>query len=170
MKSLNHENIANLIKSYVDKKKGVFILILEYVESYDLKTLIKKYPKIFSQHKKKLFQQLMSCIEYIHSKGILHRDISHENILIVKNDLNLKLIDFGVSKKFYNEKFDMYTPVGVPILRSPEVIDGESSSQKSDIWIVGIIFYSILYEKIASTQKFKNIHYNQLIIFNGFLN
>ena len=75
-------------------------------------------------------QQLFSSINYLHSMGIAHRDLKPENVLFAskEKDAPIKVIDFGLSKKFrnINQKIQrMNSKVGTPIYVAPEIIAGE---------------------------------------------
>jgi len=92
----------------------------------------------------RLVKQMMSSVRYLHSKGIIHRDLKLENFLFSSRaaDSDLKMIDFGLSKHFdvgqcHTEK------VGTPYTVAPEIIRG-TYDEKSDLWALGVITFLLL--------------------------
>lgn len=100
------------------------------------------------------FYQVVSAVSYIHSYGILHRDIKTLNIFVTKGKI-LKLGDFGVSKVLEETYGAAETCVGTPYYMSPELVRGETYDQKSDVWACGCLLYELMtLEKVfqASNQ------------------
>jgi calcium-dependent protein kinase len=91
-----------------------------------------------------LFRQMMDAINYCHKNGIVHRDLKPENLLFLNKSENspIKVIDFGMSKRFTPEKF-MNEKVGTAYYISPEVLQGKYD-EKCDIWSAGVILYIII--------------------------
>ena len=85
-------------------------------------------------------RKLLKAINHCHSLNIAHRDIKPENILVT-DDGDVKLIDFGLSKQVKNKK--MKTIVGTPYYIAPEVLQGKYGL-KCDIWSLGVILYILL--------------------------
>ena len=87
---------------------------------------------------------MMDAINYCHKNGIVHRDLKPENLLFLNKDPNspIKVIDFGMSKRFTAEKY-MNEKVGTAYYISPEVLKGKYD-EKCDIWSAGVILYIII--------------------------
>ena len=147
LKKLNHPNIVKLYDViYTDKN---ILLIQELVNGISLRDYYNteiRNQKDISENKFKLltllFKQIFSAFDHIHKKGIAHRDIKLENILMNKNH-EIKIIDFG---------FGMYDPrnnlqkffCGTPNYMAPEIImKKEYNGQKSDIWSLGVLIYKL---------------------------
>ena len=94
LQSLNHANIVNLREVMVEKNDCY--MVFEYL-SHDLTGLLN-HPtfKLEQSHKKDLAKQLFEGLDYLHRRGVLHRDIKAANIL-VSNTGQLKLADFGLA-------------------------------------------------------------------------
>ena len=86
----------------------------------------------------------MSPINYCHKNGNVHRDLKPENLLYLNKDENspIKVIDFGMSKRFYSKNF-MSEKVGTAYYINPEVLQGKYD-EKCDIWSAGVILYIII--------------------------
>ena len=157
--NLDHPNI---IKAYEIGKlqKGGKILpfiAMEYL-SYDLKAYMRQNgKKCFSEEEAKVMMyDICKAVHYLHEvKGIIHRDLKMENILMDQN-YNLKIIDFGMSKKI--DKNLAFTYLGTLNALPPEVLITQRGQQvqysyEFDIWGLGCIFYHLLTGKNLVTFK-----------------
>ena len=146
MIQLDHPNIIKLYEYYEDEKK--IYLIMELCTGGELFDTIIQNTENGIQFTEKeaanIFKQMMSAINYCHKNGIVHRDLKPENLLLLnKNkDSPIKVIDFGMSKRFDNEKY-MNEKVGTAYYISPEVLKGKYD-EKCDIWSAGVILYIII--------------------------
>ena len=152
LSNLDHPNIVKYFGTFED---DYYIhILMEYLKGHDLNKIInlKKYTGFEEKDMSKIIQQLLKALSFIHSKGIVHRDIKPDNILFSnkKDYSTLKLIDFGLATTKSDRK-----SVGTPYFMSPEMINGDSCP-KSDIWSVGIIVYYMLTEKYAFYEKKPN--------------
>ena len=99
----------------------------------------------------KIFVQIMSAIEYIHSQDIAHRDIKLENILIDQRTGTVKLIDFGFSC-FSKERLKIFC--GTPSYMSPEIVSKkEYFGGPADVWACGVLLFTLL----CGTFPFKSV-------------
>ena len=92
----------------------------------------------------RLVKNMLNAVRYLHSKGIIHRDLKLENFLFSSKsqDSELKMIDFGLSKHFrYGEQ--QHEAVGTPYTVAPEVIKG-CYDERCDIWAIGVITFLLL--------------------------
>jgi NIMA (never in mitosis gene a)-related kinase len=80
--------------------------------------------------------QLLLCLDYLHSKKILHRDLKTKNIFMTKK-LQVKLGDFGLSKMMGSQTDFAQSAVGTPYYLSPELCEGKPYNHKSDVWAIG---------------------------------
>ena len=167
LKKLNHPNIVKLYDViYTDK---YILLIQELVNGISLRDYYNteiRNQKDISETKYKLltiiFKQILSAFDYIHKKGIAHRDIKLENILLTKNN-EIKIIDFG---------FGMYNPrnspqkffCGTPNYMAPEIVlKKEYNGQKADIWSLGVLIYKLFCADFPFKGKNQKELYNQII-------
>lgn len=140
MKKLNHINVTQLYQ--VIETDKTICLILEYCSGTDLLQFLKSRRRISEDEAKIIFSQLLSALDYIHQYKIAHRDIKLENILYTDN--TIKLIDFGLSNQFLENKL-LSTACGSPSYVSPEIIMGSYyDATLSDIWSCGIVLFALV--------------------------
>ena len=146
MIKLDHPNIIKLYE-YYENDKNIY-LIMELCTGGELFDRIVENTENGIQYTEKqaanLFRQMMDAINYCHKNGIVHRDLKPENLLFLNKDQNspIKVIDFGMSKRFTAEKY-MNEKVGTAYYISPEVLKGKYD-EKCDIWSAGVILYIII--------------------------
>ncbi|WIA40766.1 hypothetical protein OEZ86_004446 [Tetradesmus obliquus] len=144
----NHPNIVKYHDCFMD---DVYInIVMEYCNAGDLTGLLKQRagqrlpePEIMS-----LFVQICLALVYVHSAGVLHRDLKCSNVLITSAPgfsgmPLLKLGDFGVAKISGPESSMASTIVGTPQYLSPEMCDNKPYGKKSDVWALGCILYEL---------------------------
>jgi len=109
----------------------------------------------------KLFQQIISGVEYLHKLGIVHRDLKPENLLLDHNK-NIKIVDFGLSNTYKSGDL-LKTACGSPCYAAPEMIAGKLYVPiKVDIWSCGIILLAMIcgylpFEDASTSQLYKKI-------------
>lgn len=142
LQSLNHANIVQLQEVMVEKNDC--FMVFEYV-SHDLTGLLN-HPsfKLQHAHKKDLAKQLFDGLDYLHRRGVLHRDIKAANIL-VSNMGQLKLADFGLARFYAKRRQLDYTNRVITIwYRPPELLLGETQYGPAvDIWSAACVMVEI---------------------------
>ena len=139
---LDHPNIIKTYKISETPKK--YYIIMEYCEGGELFDYIVEKERLDEFESSIFFYQLINALDYIHSKGVAHRDLKPENLLLSQNK-NIKIIDFGLSNFFETGVGGLATPCGSPSYASPEIIKGEVyDGFKIDIWASGIILFAML--------------------------
>ncbi|XP_053672390.1 ovarian-specific serine/threonine-protein kinase Lok [Anopheles nili] len=146
MKSLNHPCVIKM-HDIVDKPDSIY-MVLEYMKGGDLLTRIISNKYLPEKTAKLYFLQMCHAVKYLHEKGITHRDLKPDNILLEDdNELTLlKVSDFGLSK-FVRKNSVMRTICGTPQYVAPEVLQtgGRGAyTQKVDIWSLGVVLFTML--------------------------
>lgn len=170
MKLVRHPHIVQLYEVMATKNKIYFVL--EYVKGGELFNKVAK-GKLRENTARKYFQQLISAVDFCHSRNVCHRDLKPENLLLDENE-NLKVTDFGLSAFADCKRQDglLHTTCGTPAYVAPEVINRKGyDGAKADIWSCGVILFVLmagylpfhdsnimeLYKKIAKAEfKFPN--------------
>jgi len=104
--NLDHPNIVKYYETYVDEK--YIYLVMEYIDGGELfGKIAQQEGNVFNEKMASVYMsKLFSALNHMHAQGIVHRDIKPENIMITKAD-ELKLIDFGLSKRNKNKENKM---------------------------------------------------------------
>lgn len=144
LKLLNHPNVAKYYDIYEDKKN--LYVVSDYIEGEPLGHHLSTGKEEYSEMEiASMMQQLFSALSYCHSKGVVHRNIKPEN-LIVDEAKNLYLIDFGLArltKSDYAIKKDGEQSQ----FNAPET-NSNTYSDKSDIYSVGNLIYLLFAKKL----------------------
>lgn len=144
MKETHHPNVIMLYDVFIDLENNYLYLIMEYCDGSDLTDYTKNYTMDLSEIHK-IMTQIKDGLEYLRSKGIMHRDLKPQNILLHKG--NAKIADFGLSIMIEGEAQLLNTMCGSPLYMSPEIIEHQKYTAKSDLWSIGVILYQLIYHK-----------------------
>ncbi|KAG2315822.1 hypothetical protein Bca4012_066669 [Brassica carinata] len=144
LKMLKHPNIVRLHEVLASKTK--IYMVMECVMGGELFDRIVSKGKLSETEGRKMFQQLTDGISYCHSKGVFHRDLKLENVLLDANG-HIKITDFGLSAlpQHFRDDGLLHTTCGSPNYVAPEVLANRGyDGAASDIWSCGVILYVIL--------------------------
>jgi calcium/calmodulin-dependent protein kinase I len=155
MKQLSHIHIPQLIGYSICKKENFMCLIIEKTSGIDLLHMIQYY-HIDALDKKKISLQIISTLDYIHSKNILLRDLKPENIIIHPYDFHIYFIDFGLAYQLTQESY-IKGIVGTPGYIAPEIIKNEYYSYPIDIYSFGMTLFVLWSEN--NPKKYSLIHH-----------
>ncbi|XP_062089985.1 CBL-interacting serine/threonine-protein kinase 25-like [Humulus lupulus] len=143
MRLVRHPNIVELKE--VMATKGKVYCVMEYVKGGELFAKVLK-GKLNEDVARKYFQQLVSAVDFCHSRGVSHRDLKPENLLLDENG-DLKVSDFGLSalpEQLRNDGL-LHTQCGTPAYVAPEILKRKGyDGAKADIWSCGIILFVLL--------------------------
>lgn len=143
LKRTRHPNIVRLYESFDTESHIVYVM--EVCGGGDLLTYVRRRRKLKEDYAKFLFGQIIKGLQYVHSKGVLHRDIKLDNILLTSEG-DVKICDFGVSKLVQNKNHTQTEQCGTPAYIAPEVFRGKGyKGFQSDIWSAGVVLYAMLY-------------------------
>ncbi|XP_055953721.1 serine/threonine-protein kinase PLK4-like [Argiope bruennichi] len=144
-KGLQHDNIVKLHQYFEDR--NTISLVLELCSNGSLHDFMKKRKHPFDEYDAyKTFKQIVDGVMYLHSKCIIHRDLTLRNILLTK-DMKVKIADFGLSTDSIQPDIKKYTVVGTPNYMPPEIRKNKGYGDKVDCWYLGCILYALLVGK-----------------------
>lgn len=147
LKGLDHPNLLKIYHLYEDSDGGKCYIVSDLYDGGELFDEIEEYGCLEEESAAIMMNQLLSCINYLHSQGIAHRDLKPENILLADEDMRLdaiKVIDFGLSALFDDYENDRFTDqVGSAYYIAPEVLRG-NYGPKCDVWSCGVIAFVLM--------------------------
>ncbi|XP_008821905.1 serine/threonine-protein kinase PLK4 isoform X2 [Nannospalax galili] len=139
---LKHPSILELYNYFEDN--NYVYLVLEMCHNGEMNRYLKNRMKPFSESEARHFMhQIITGLLYLHSHGILHRDLTLSNILLTRN-MNIKIADFGLATQLKMPHEKHYTLCGTPNYISPEIATRSPHGLESDIWSLGCMFYTLL--------------------------
>ncbi|KAG2647688.1 CBL-interacting protein kinase 3-like isoform X1 [Panicum virgatum] len=144
MKLIQHPNVVRLYE-VMGSKRRIYI-VLEFVMGGELHDIVATSGRLKEDEARRYFQQLINAVDYCHSRGVYHRDLKLENLLL---DIagNIKISDFGLSAISDQVKNDglLHTTCGTPNYVAPEVIDDKGyDGAIADLWSCGVILFVLL--------------------------
>ena len=146
MVQLDHPNIVKAISKEVDNELGPCI-VMEYVNGVTLEKFLETNPS--KQARRKVVDQLVDALAYIHSKQILHRDLKPSNILITHNGNNVKIIDFGLSDA--DDYAILKQPAGTLKYMAPEQLEqGRKVDCRADLYAFGLLLRKLFPRRYRS--------------------
>ncbi len=116
---------------------------MEYVRAPHLKHAIYQSPFLVRGKELKIISQAADSIAYIHSRGVIHRDVCSKNILIDDNG-GVKLIDFGLAFAKSGSHRSAGERSGTPSYMAPEQVLAMNTDERTDIFSFGVVMYEIL--------------------------
>ncbi|XP_066532617.1 5'-AMP-activated protein kinase catalytic subunit alpha-2 [Hoplias malabaricus] len=141
LKLFRHPHIIKLYQ--VISTPTDFFMVMEYVSGGELFDYICKHGRVEDSEARRLFQQIISAVDYCHRHMVVHRDLKPENVLL-DGSMNAKIADFGLSNMMSDGEF-LRTSCGSPNYAAPEVISGRLyAGPEVDIWSCGVILYALL--------------------------
>ncbi|EFB14905.1 hypothetical protein PANDA_006778, partial [Ailuropoda melanoleuca] len=143
MNQLNHRNLIQLYAAIETSHE--IVLFMEYIEGGELfERIVDEDYQLTEVDTMVFVRQICDGILFMHKMRVLHLDLKPENILCVNTTGHMvKIIDFGLARR-YNPNEKLKVNFGTPEFLSPEVVNYDQISDKTDMWSMGVITYMLL--------------------------
>ena len=159
---LSHQHIVG-IHDLISTEDAMY-MVLDYVDGADVASLLDEGGAFPIEVAAVVALKVAEALQCAHYHRIIHRDIKGGNVMISRSG-EVKLMDFGVA---LDERLDAMTQtglvVGTPMYVAPEVISGEPATERSDLYALGVLLYSMLSGKRPYEHAKNQEHMFQLIL------
>lgn len=156
---LFHPNIPAIYDVVFDSEKSTFQIVFQFIEGKNLRQILGAEGAGQLSEVRNWFHQIASALDYVHSKGVIHRDVKPENIIITPDRETAYLVDFGIalsaeeSKKLTEKGY----AIGTPGYMSPEQIAGKDLDGRADIYALGVTLYEALAGKPIAVGDYEEL-------------
>ncbi|ORC90682.1 putative protein kinase, putative,polo-like protein kinase [Trypanosoma theileri] len=160
---VRHPNIIQFVKSFQDEY--YHYIILEQCSKKSMMDLSKERGTFTTEEMQYIMFQIVSAVEYMHNKLIIHRDLKLGNVMIDFSG-NMKIGDFGFASELTSLSDKKTTTCGTPNYIAPEVLATEKTGMgyglEADIWSLGVILYALAFGTPPFETKDINTTYNKI--------
>ena len=141
VRMLDNDNIVKILD--VNFSDAVQYIVMEYLEGITLKRYIERHGALTWKQTVFFSEQLLRALQHAHDRGIIHRDMKPQNVMITQNG-KLKVMDFGIAR-FSRSSLHTITDkaIGTVHYISPEQAKGEETDSRADIYSVGVMMYEM---------------------------
>ncbi|MEQ8221772.1 MAG: SUMF1/EgtB/PvdO family nonheme iron enzyme [Candidatus Eremiobacterota bacterium] len=155
---LRHKNLP-VVKDYF-VQHGRYYLIMDYVDGYDLETILNKEgsPGLGEEKVTAWAIEILDVLEYLHNQSppIIYRDLKPANIMVRKEDSSVMLIDFGIARVLHPDNQSTQTKIGTPHYSAPEQFKGKPEI-RSDLYSLAATMHHLLTGTLSTPCKFEPI-------------
>jgi eukaryotic-like serine/threonine-protein kinase len=147
-KLMDHPGVMKVLSDNDDRSQ--VYMVMEWVDGRLLRRILSEQPRLPPERAIPITLRILDALDYIHSCGVVHRDMKPENVMVDEHD-NIKLIDFGIAGSAGARRltFAKFSPtMGTPDYISPEQVKGKRGDARSDLYSVGVMFYEMLTGKV----------------------
>ncbi len=139
----------NVMRVFGGEERSRVYMVTEWCEGRLLRTILNQ-GRIPHDRAMRIAAGVLEALDYIHSNGVVHRDLKRENIMVDDQD-NIKLIDFGIASDSASRRLtyaNFTAALGTPDYIAPEQVKGKRGDARTDIYSMGVILYEMLTGKL----------------------
>uniref|UniRef100_A0AAQ4RTB5 polo kinase n=1 Tax=Gasterosteus aculeatus aculeatus TaxID=481459 RepID=A0AAQ4RTB5_GASAC len=140
-KTLSHKHVVKFSHHFEDQEN--IYIFLELCSRKSLAHIWKARHTLTEPEVRYYLRHIISGLKYIHSRGILHRDLKLGNFFVNEN-MELRLGDFGLAAKLETVELRKKTICGTPNYLAPEVLNRQGHGTESDVWSLGCVMYTLM--------------------------
>ena len=145
-RKITHRHVCRMYDLSEDSKS--LFITMEYISGEDLGNMLRRLGRLPLEKAFPIAQQICEGLAEVHRLGVVHRDLKPKNIMIDREG-NAKIMDFGLARTPHGIKLtEVGHVVGTPAFMSPEQVNGENVDQRSDIFALGILMFTMLTDKL----------------------
>lgn len=138
---LSHPNVVKIYN--ISVRSNIKFIVMEYIEGITLKDYMTRKGVLSLGEIISYTEQILHALEHAHSKGVVHRDIKPQNIMLLKNGV-IKVMDFGIAKLPNAETLTLTDKaIGTVFYISPEQAEGKDIDRRSDLYSLGVMIYEM---------------------------
>ena len=146
---------AHIVPIYdVGEREGIAYFVMSYVSGGNLGSLLAREPHVPIEEVRRLLAEIADALAYAHMRGVIHRDIKPDNILLDRESGRAMVTDFGIARAVESGTRLTVTgiAVGTPTYMSPEQAEGEREIDgRADIYSLGVLGYQLLTGRVPFT-------------------
>lgn len=152
MKSLDHPMLPRIVS--IEEDRDYFYIVMDFIQGENLKTVLRAEGPQDQDTVVGWGVRLCDVLSYLHSKGIIYRDMKPANIMLTP-DGNIKLIDFGIAREYKAGASEDTTALGTEGYAAPEQYEGQGgqTDARTDVYGMGITLFQLLTNVNPVTYK-----------------
>jgi formylglycine-generating enzyme required for sulfatase activity/tRNA A-37 threonylcarbamoyl transferase component Bud32 len=140
---LSHPHIVKL--HFIGQKDDLVYLVMEMIDGGSLADRLTREGKLPIDEAARMFSEIASALAHAHKRGVIHRDIKPQNVLLDSESGRAMVTDFGIARTAEGGSLTATgMVVGTPAYLSPEQVTGEPSDHRADIYALGVMMYEML--------------------------
>jgi serine/threonine-protein kinase len=150
---LSHPNIV-AVHDWGATSTGTYFMVMEFVRGRNLRDLLSANEHLEPQQALEVLLQILAALDHAHRRGIVHRDVKPENVLITAEG-TVKVADFGLARALAEARVSQApgTVTGTVQYLAPEQIHGEPADPRTDLYALGILGYELLTGSVPFTGE-----------------